>query len=155
MNTNTLKKSNLFAVRPDLFPRTHQNSKNIYPVLSPSPKNAKHLSCPIVKARYQSCSLVNRIRSDRLISSYKQNRVLSVQFENRKTTEMAYLLGFLYTYSFTLDINTTVSTWNDRLTSMSGLYFSFCSFAGIGRAWFLRVLSVSGNRSTVFVSSRE
>ena len=62
---------------------------------------------------------------------------------------------FQRTHSFALVINTTVSTWNDRLTSMSGLYFSFCSFAGIGRAWFLRVLSVSGNRSTVFVSSRE
>ena len=48
-----------------------------------------------------------------------------------------------------------VSTWNDRLTSMSGLYFSFCPFAGIGRAWFLWVFSVFGNRSTVFVCSWE
>ena len=31
------------------------------------------------------------------------------------------------------DIKTTVSTWNDRLTSMSGLYFSFCPFAEIGQ----------------------
>jgi hypothetical protein len=38
---------------------------------------------------------------------------------------------------------------------MSGLYFSFFMFAGIGRAWFLWVISVRGNSSTVFVSSRE
>jgi hypothetical protein len=54
-----------------------------------------------------------------------------------------------------LDIKQMVSTWNDRLTSMSGLYFSFCPFAGIGRAWFLWVPSVRGNSSTVFVRSRE
>lgn len=50
-----------------------------------------------------------------------------------------------------------LTVWNDRLTSMSGLCFSFCSFAGIGRAWFLwvnlfvgtgqRFLSVRGNKS--------
>ena len=28
---------------------------------------------------------------------------------------MAYLLGFPYTQSFTLDINTTVSTWNEAM----------------------------------------
>jgi polysaccharide pyruvyl transferase WcaK-like protein len=38
---------------------------------------------------------------------------------------------------------------------MSGMYFSFCTFAGIGRAWFLWVLSVRGNRSTFFARSRE
>lgn len=55
-----------------------------------------------------------------------------------------------------LCIETIVSTWHDRLTLMSRLYFSFCPFAGIGRAWFLwvnlfvgtgqRFLSVRGNK---------
>ncbi|HOT60113.1 MAG TPA: hypothetical protein PLJ83_10675, partial [Spirochaetales bacterium] len=56
-------------------------------------------------------------------------------------------------HSFTSRV--TASTWNDRLTSMSGLYFSFCPFAEIGRAWFLWVISVRGNSSTVFVRSQE
>lgn len=46
---------------------------------------------------------------------------------------MAYILGFPEPYSFTLDINTTVSTWGDSITLMSGLYFSFCPFEGIGQ----------------------
>jgi len=49
------------CLHPDLFPRIRQNSKNSNSVLSPSSKNAKHLSYPIVKARYQSCSLANGI----------------------------------------------------------------------------------------------
>jgi len=37
---------------------------------------------------------------------------LIVQFENRKIKEIAYLLGFLHTHSFTFDINTQHSTWH-------------------------------------------
>jgi hypothetical protein len=51
--------------------------------------------------------------------------------------------GFSHTQSFVLVINTTVSTWNDRLTSMSGLYFSLCLFAGTVQ----QLLSVRGNKS--------
>ena len=31
------------------------------------------------------------------------------------------------------DIKTTVSTWHERLSLMSGLYFSFCPSEGIGQ----------------------
>ncbi|MGI6497513.1 MAG: hypothetical protein ACOX0U_01490 [Oscillospiraceae bacterium] len=50
-----------------------------------------------------------------------------------KTSKIPYVKPFSYIQSFALDINTTVSTWNDRLTLMSGLYFWFCPFEGIGR----------------------
>ena len=49
---------------------------------------------------------------------------MSVQFENCKTTEMIYLLGLLYIQSFTLDINTTVSTCNELMSLMSYMYFT-------------------------------
>jgi len=69
---------------------------------------------------------------------HKQNHVLSVQFENFKITEMAYLLGFPYVQSFTRDINTTVSTWLERIEWMSFGYVRSrkhiqCVFGIIGR----------------------
>ena len=50
-----------------------------------------------------------------------------------------------------LDIKHTVSTWNDSITLMSGMYFSFCPSKETGQWWFLWRLSVKVNRSTVFV----
>ena len=40
-----------------------------------------------------------------------------------QNTRMAYILGLTSPYSFTLDINTTVSTWPDRLILMSWVIY--------------------------------
>lgn len=41
--------------------------------------------------------------------------------------------GFLNIYLSFLVINTTLSTWNDSIILMSGMWFADLSFSGIGR----------------------
>lgn len=56
-----------------------------------------------------------------------------------QTSKSPYLLDFSRTYSFTLDINTTVSTWPELPLLMS-------PFLGTGQPFFM-VFTVSGNIS--------
>ena len=60
------------------------------------------------------------------LDKFPQNKKPWLSFRHKtrsQITESAYLLRFLHSYFSTLDINTTVSTWPDRLILMSWVIF--------------------------------
>lgn len=77
-----------------------------------------------------------------------------------KISKVFVYWAFPHPHSFTLDINTTHSTWNDSIRLMSSLCLAVFLCKGIGRAYFLghfpfvgicprhfTALSVRGNKS--------
>jgi len=118
----------------------------IHPVHTTLPNPEKHQYRPLAKPQNAETSILYTRRAPTSISSTRARNLPSGlvpakrYFDGFRTLAFCsqapkspVLLDFLHTQSFTLDINTTVSTCNESLIPMSGLCFPFYTFVGIGQ----------------------